>query len=118
MDRNTPVTELPAVGPARAKALARLGIRTAGDLLGHYPRAYDDRTRTAEIAQAPNDRPVCVEALVADVPRLSRIRRGLELVKVRVADGSGVIAGGWSWSRSGWPTAPASWTLPFSIRPM
>ena len=91
MDWNTPVTDLPGVGAARARALARLGIATAGDLLTHYPRDYEDRTLVSAISQAPGDRPVCIHALVADPPRLSRIRKGLELVKVRAVDGGGQL---------------------------
>ena len=34
MDVSTPLTDLPGVGEVRAKALARLGIHTAGDLVG------------------------------------------------------------------------------------
>ena len=91
MDWNTPVTDLPGVGAARGRALARLGIATAGDLLTHYPRDYEDRTLATTVSQAPGDRPVCIHALVADPPRLSRIRKGLELVKVRAVDGGGQL---------------------------
>lgn len=38
-----PVQFLPGVGPRRGAALARLGIRTAGDLLGHIPIRIDRR---------------------------------------------------------------------------
>ena len=79
------------MGAARAKALARLGITTAGELLTHYPRDYEDRTLRAPISQAPPDLPVCVCALVAEPPRLSRIRKGLELVKARAVDGGGQL---------------------------
>jgi len=34
---DTPVTYLKGVGPARAEALRRLGVVTAGDLLYHIP---------------------------------------------------------------------------------
>lgn len=89
MKKETSVLEFPGIGAARAKALAKLGIATAGDLLEHYPRQYEDRSLCRDIAHAPNDGPVCVSAMVAGVPRLSRIRKGLELVKVRVVDHSG-----------------------------
>lgn len=35
---DTPVTDFPGVGPARAKKLEKLGILRAADLLTYYPR--------------------------------------------------------------------------------
>ena len=87
----TPVTDLPGVGPARARALDKLGLKTLGDLLYHLPRQYQDRRQIYSIAQAPLDEPVCVAAFVAQPPRLSRIRRGLELVKVQAADERSIL---------------------------
>lgn len=45
-----PVIDLPGVGPERAGLLERLGIRTAGDLLLHRPRRYEDRRQVRPIA--------------------------------------------------------------------
>ena len=80
------VQTLPGIGPARAKRLEKLGITTARDLLLWYPRNYEDRRQSSSISQAPEDTPVCVKAMVATPPRLSRIRKGLELVKVNAVD--------------------------------
>ncbi len=80
------VQTLPGIGPQRAKKLEKLGIYTARDLLLWYPRSYEDRRESCPIREAPEDRPVCVKAMVATPPRLSRIRKGLELVKVNVVD--------------------------------
>ena len=88
---NTALRELPGVGQARAKALAKLGLETAGDLLAWYPRGYEDRRQFAAIASAPADLPVCLEVMVAEEPRLSYIRKGLELVKVRLVDDTGSL---------------------------
>lgn len=83
--------ELPGIGDARAARLAKLGLATVGDLLGYYPRGYEDRTKISTIAAAPEEAPVCVAALVAETPRVSRIRKGLELVKVKAADETAVM---------------------------
>ena len=91
LELNTALVELPGVGQARGKALARLGLETAGDLLAYYPRSYEDRRAFSTIAAAPADLPVCLEVMAAEEPRLSRIRKGLELVKVRLVDGSGSL---------------------------
>ena len=86
---STGVGELPGVGPARKRSLEKLGLRTVGDLLSYYPRSYEDRRRTVKLCQAPEGIPVCIRAIVAQPPRLSRIRKGLTLTKVRIADDTG-----------------------------
>ena len=86
---NTPLSALPGVGAARARALERLGLRSVEDLLGYYPREYEDRTRRHTIASAPEGEAGCVAALAAGPPRLSRSRKGLELTKVQAVDAAG-----------------------------
>lgn len=80
------VRSLPGIGAARAKALEKLGIFTVRDLLRWFPRDYEDRTLIMSISEAPADRPVCVSAMVAETPRTDRIRQGLHITKVKVAD--------------------------------
>ncbi len=88
---NTPLTDFPGVGEARAKKLERLGLKTAGDLLVWYPRDYEDRRKVYTVAEAPTEGRVCVQAMAAEHPRLSRIRKGLELVQVKAADHTGAL---------------------------
>ena len=91
IDRSTPLTDLPGVGAARGKALLRLGLFRAGDLLRHFPRDYEDRRTICPIARAPEDRAVCVEAMVSEPARWTVVRRGLDLVKLKACDDSGVV---------------------------
>ena len=91
LSRETPLTELPGVGPQRAKKLEKLGLRTMGDLLDHLPQRYEDRRECHALRDAPQDRPCCVSAMVAETPRVSYIRRGLSLVKVKAVDGTGTV---------------------------
>ena len=86
---STDVRYIKGVGEQRAKALARLGVRTLGDLLNYFPRAYEDRTAVRPIAELAVDETACVRAMVATEPRLTRVRRGLDLVKLRIVDESG-----------------------------
>ena len=84
-----PVTILKGVGPTKAKQFAALNIRTLEDLICHFPRAYEDRTRFVEIGQLEVDRPACFKAVVMNTPRTHNIRKGLDITKVQVADHSG-----------------------------
>ena len=81
-----PVTILKGVGPAKAKQFAQLNIFTLQDLICHFPRAYEDRTRLISIVDLEPDKPACFRATVMNTPRTSHIRKGLDLTKVQVAD--------------------------------
>lgn len=41
----TPVSAVSGVGPQLSKSLARLNIFTVGDLLSHFPKDYDDKSK-------------------------------------------------------------------------
>lgn len=84
-----PVTLLRGVGPTRAKQFQALNIHTLGDLICHFPRSYEDRTRLLQVAQLEADKPACFRAMVMNTPRTNHIRKGLDLTKVQVADHTG-----------------------------
>ena len=81
-----PVTILKGIGAARAKQLENLNIFTLGDLICHFPRGYEDRTKLSTIDKLEVDRPACFKAMVMNHPRTNHIRKGLDLTKVQVAD--------------------------------
>ena len=81
-----PVTVLKGVGPTKAKQLAQLNIYTLGDLICHFPRGYQDRTKLVTIDKLEVDQPACFRAMVMNTPRTSHIRKGLDITKVTVAD--------------------------------
>ena len=90
-DWNDNVRYIKGIGEQRAKSLARLGICTLRDLVSYFPRSYEDRSIICPIAEAPVDRPVCVKAMVASTPVCVRVRRGLEILKVRAVDETGAL---------------------------
>ncbi|MBR2048984.1 MAG: ATP-dependent DNA helicase RecG [Oscillospiraceae bacterium] len=81
-----PITILRGIGPAKAKLFAQLNIFTLEDLICHFPRGYEDRTKLATISSLQPDVPACFRAMVMNTPRTSHIRKGLDLTKVQVAD--------------------------------
>ena len=84
-----PITILKGVGPTKAKQYANLNIYTLEDLICHFPRGYEDRTKIVNIADLEVDRPACFKAVVMNSPRTNHIRKGLDITKVQVADHSG-----------------------------
>ncbi len=84
-----PVTILKGVGPTKAKQFAQLNIFTLEDLICHFPRGYEDRTRIVTNEKLQPDVPACFKAVVMNNPRTAHIRKGLDVTKVTVADHTG-----------------------------
>jgi len=84
-----PITILKGVGPTKAKQFAQLNIFTLQDLICHFPRGYEDRTKLVTIEKLEVDKPACFRAMVMNTPRTAHIRKGLDVTKVQVADRTG-----------------------------
>ena len=84
------IQTLPGIGPKKAQLFANLGITTLQELLQHYPRDYEDRTRIVPIMDLEPGTPACFIASVISTPQTNSIpkpgRKRLEVTKVTVAD--------------------------------
>ncbi|MBQ3482848.1 MAG: ATP-dependent DNA helicase RecG [Clostridia bacterium] len=87
---NADIKTLRGVGPAKAAAYAKLGIRTLSDLLYHFPRAYENRGDVQLLCDAPSDRRTALILTVGTQPRSVRVRGRMSLLKFRAFDESGV----------------------------
>ena len=91
---NSPVKFLKGVGPKRAEALQRLGIRTAGDLLYHVPHRYLDATTVTPLARVMVGQEVtCVGRVVST--GVLPTRRGLRVFRAVLKDESGLLECAW-----------------------
>ena len=90
-DLQTDVRYIKGIGEARAKALSKLGIGTLQDLIGYFPRRYEDRTMTRSIRELELGETVCVRAMIAQDPTANRISGGRTVVKARAVDDSGAL---------------------------
>ncbi len=79
------------IGEKKALLFNKLGVFTVHDLVSYFPRRYENRSSFKPIAMTVDGETVCIKALAAEDARLTRIRRGLELVKFRVVDESGSV---------------------------
>ncbi|TML16223.1 MAG: ATP-dependent DNA helicase RecG [Actinobacteria bacterium] len=87
------VDVLPGVGPAVKQKLARLGLRTVGDLLAHRPFRYEEPVPERRMADLRADEEV---AIAGEVLSVSKRRRGrLQMLTARVTDGSATVSATW-----------------------
>lgn len=83
----TPVEFVRGVGPQRAELLARLDLRTAGDLVFFFPRDYQDLTDRRDIADLEEDVMQTVRGEVVEVDGRSS-GFGKSIVGVLIRQGS------------------------------
>jgi ATP-dependent DNA helicase RecG len=91
---DTPVTYLKGVGPARAEALKRLGVLTAGDLLYHIPHRYEDASTISPIASLETGMQGTVVGRVISKGVLPT-RKGLRIFQAVLKDDTGMIEVSW-----------------------
>ena len=91
---DTPVTYLKGVGPARAAALRKLGVITAGDLLFHVPHRYEDASTVTPIKSLePGMHGTVIGTVISKgvIPT----RKGLRVFQAVLRDDTGMIEVSW-----------------------
>lgn len=88
------ITALPRISDKREKLFAKLGIETVGDLIWLMPRSYNDWSRRVPIAQLVEGDVATFEAVVENVPSLTR-RGKLSYIRARLGDDTGSIQAVW-----------------------
>ena len=91
---DTPATYLKGVGPARATALRKLGVITAGDLLFHIPHRYEDASTVSPISSLEAGMQGTVIGRVISKGVIPT-RKGLRVFQAVLKDDSGMIEVGW-----------------------
>ena len=88
-DRDASVETLPGVGPRVAARLAKLGLRTVGDLADHLPRAFLDWSEAGGFDQVLAGTEATVRCTVERIGVRPTRRRNLKLVQASVRDDNG-----------------------------
>lgn len=85
---------LKGVGTKKAALLQKLGLESVGDLCGYFPYRHEDRRFIMEIASLYDGQFALVSGVI-DRVELRRIRNNLQILKVRLTDGSGSLTVNW-----------------------
>ncbi|MGW6005556.1 ATP-dependent DNA helicase RecG [Oerskovia enterophila] len=75
------------LGPRTSGALAKLGLETTGDLLGHYPRRYGDPGRLTDLGGLVLGEHVTIMARVVQATVRAMRSRGGAMMQAEVTDG-------------------------------
>ncbi len=85
------ITTLRGVGAKRAEALNRMGIYTVGDLLNHFPRAYQNRGNVRKLSEAVLDENCSYMLTIGTEPRSATLKSRKVITKFRAFDESGTV---------------------------
>jgi len=89
-----PVVSARFVDTSRAELLGKVGVRTVGDLVRHYPFRYLDLTRVDNLRDVRPGAEATVVGRVHEVT-VKRPRPKLSVTEVAIVDGTGVLIGVW-----------------------
>jgi ATP-dependent DNA helicase RecG len=88
----TPIRDLAWVNPPLSRGLARLGIETWRDILEHYPRRYEDRSRFGRFPTASSETPTCIRGVITKITGRYFARR--KIVEATVEEENGTALSG------------------------
>lgn len=91
----TPVGQLPYVGPNYVKRLKHLGIGTAKDLLFHFPNRYDDFSKITLIKDVEIGQKITIQGKILEIKSTRTFRRKMTLTEAIIKDGTSAIKAVW-----------------------
>ncbi|MEK7497444.1 MAG: ATP-dependent DNA helicase RecG [Patescibacteria group bacterium] len=92
--QDEPVSSLPFVGPAYAKRLEKLEIKTVGDLFHHIPRRFLDFSKTSEIKKLQIGEIATVKGVVTSfINQYTKSGRMIQIVNIE--DSTGTLSAIW-----------------------
>ena len=91
----TPLSEIYGIGPKFLDRLEKLGIKTAGDLLRHFPFRYDDFSQICKIAELKAGQQATIQGTITDVSSRRSWQRRMFLVEAFISDETGDIRAIW-----------------------
>ena len=83
---DSPLSFVRGVGETRLQQFAKRGVRTVGDLLTYYPRAYEDRGNVLPLRDCADGGIHAVEVVCTNKPVAGRARSGLEYFRFCAKD--------------------------------
>lgn len=91
MDFSTSLEKIPRVGPQYQKRLKKLGIKTVGQLLFHFPHRYEDFSNVIPIAEVKKGEIVSIQGKILDIKNIRTFRKRMVLTQALVSDDSGSL---------------------------
>ena len=89
------ITEVKGIGAARAKLFAKLNIFTVADMLYHFPRRFEDRSKMKSIFELIDGETAVFSAVPYGDMSVNYVRKGMTVYRQTFTDETGVIDAVW-----------------------
>lgn len=93
--KDTPVQFIKGVGPARARLLERLNLKTLEDILYHFPRRYEDRKDLRAISDLRFGSHETTVGRIISAGIITTRRKRMKIFEITVKDDSGILICKW-----------------------
>lgn len=90
-----PIESLRGIGPAKARTLGRIGVRTVGDALYHLPFRYEDRRLLTQMRDLRTGLHETVRGMILSSENRGIRGRRSAIHEIVISDGTGNIAAKW-----------------------
>jgi len=97
MNLSTLIEEIPRVGPQSQKKLKRLGIKTVGNLLFHFPHRYEDFSNLIPVSLASNEigKTICIQGKITGIKNIRIFKRRMTITEALLQDETGTLRITW-----------------------
>ena len=89
------IKKLHKIGQEKTKILAKMGIKTIGDLLWHFPWRYDDLSEIKDISQLEENVLATVRVKILSLKTLRSWKRKIAITEVLASDGQDQLKAIW-----------------------
>jgi ATP-dependent DNA helicase RecG len=93
--KDTSVQYIKGVGPARARLLERLDLKTLEDILYHFPRRYEDRKNLRKISDLKFGSQETTVGRIVSAATITTRRKRMKIFEITVSDDSGLLVCRW-----------------------
>lgn len=95
MNLSTPIEKVPKIGLFYQKKLKKLGIKTIGELLYHFPHRYEDFSNLVPVSKVKVGEKVCVQGIISNIENIRTWGRRMFLTQAFIKDKTGELKVVW-----------------------
>ncbi|MCD6233229.1 ATP-dependent DNA helicase RecG [bacterium] len=95
MNLETPIKEIPKIGPFFLRKLQRMGIRKVKDILFHFPHRYENFSNIGPISKIQLNQTCCVLGKILEIRNSRTWKKKMLLTQALIEDKSGAIKAVW-----------------------